>query len=364
MNKYKVCVYAISKNEEKYIDKWYDSVKEADEIYVLDTGSSDKTVKKLKKLGVKVKKQKIKPWRFDIARNKALDMVPLDTDICVCIDLDEVFNNGWRKKLEDVWNNNTNRCRYIYNWIVDSNNSPEVSFYYEKIHSRKHYKWIYPVHEILEYDGELENYVVTDNIVLNHYPDSTKSRSNYLPLLELSIIEDPNNDRNMHYLGREYMYYGMWNKSIDTFIEHLNLKSSTEKNERYASMRFISRCYKSLNRYNEVYMWLEKAINEAPYLRDVYIEMAIINYELGDWKNCELYSKEALKIKEHPQSYINETFSFDETAYDLLSLSLYYMGNYKDSLANINKALEINPKNKRIINNKELIESIINKEQN
>ena len=41
MNKYKVCVYAICKNESKHIKRWYESMKEADEIYVLDTGSTD-----------------------------------------------------------------------------------------------------------------------------------------------------------------------------------------------------------------------------------------------------------------------------------------------------------------------------------
>ena len=45
MNKYKVCVYAISKNEEKFVSRWVESMKEADEIYVLDTGSTDNTVK-------------------------------------------------------------------------------------------------------------------------------------------------------------------------------------------------------------------------------------------------------------------------------------------------------------------------------
>ena len=65
MNKYKVIVYAICKNEEKYVDKWYDSVKEADKIFVLDTGSTDNTIRKLKeKDKVVVKEEKIIPWRL------------------------------------------------------------------------------------------------------------------------------------------------------------------------------------------------------------------------------------------------------------------------------------------------------------
>ena len=119
MNKYKICVYAICKNEEQFVERWMNSMKEADEIFVLDTGSTDKTVKKLKKLGAKVKTKKFNPWRFDVARNESLKMVPEDCDICVCIDLDEVFLPGWRKKIEEIWTKNTTRLRYNYNWQLD-----------------------------------------------------------------------------------------------------------------------------------------------------------------------------------------------------------------------------------------------------
>ena len=279
MSKYKVCVYTICLNEEKFVDRWYESMKEADEIYVLDTGSSDNTVEKLKEKGVKVEVKKISPWRFDVARNESLKLVPIDTDICVCTDLDEVFLPGWRDELEKAWSDNTTRLRYIYNWYLDENGNPIISFYYEKIHKRLGYSWYHPVHEILKYEG-VEIFSVTDNIILNHYPDRTKSRSSYLPLLEISVEEDPNDDRNMHYLGREYMYYGKYNEAIDTLIRHLNLENATWKDERCASMRFIGRCYKNLKRYDEAKMWLLKAIEEAPYLRDPYMEKMCIRDRL------------------------------------------------------------------------------------
>src|SRR5574344_571955 len=179
MSKYKVVVYAICKNESQFVNRWVDSMQEADEIYVLDTGSTDDTVKLLKKRKVKVKRKIIKPWRFDVARNISLEMVPKDADICVCTDLDELFNKGWRKNLEDNWSNNTTKLRYIYNWSLDDNNKPIVSFYYEKIHSRNNYKWINPVHEILSCNNK-EFINTTDSIILNHYPDKSKSRSSYL----------------------------------------------------------------------------------------------------------------------------------------------------------------------------------------
>ena len=191
----KICVYAISKNEEKHVKRWVESMKEADEIYVLDTGSTDNTKKKLEELGVKVTQKIISPWRFDVARNESLNLVPTDTDICICTDLDEVFEPGWRKQLELQWTKNTTRAKYNYNWSLDKNNTPIVNFYIEKIHTRHNYKWTHPVHEVLEFTGEIENTITLKNITLNHYPDSTKSRKSYLPLLELSVKEDPENDR-------------------------------------------------------------------------------------------------------------------------------------------------------------------------
>ena len=353
MEKLKVIVYAISKNEEQFVERWVKSMSEADEIYVLDTGSTDNTVASLTNHGVHVTTEIINPWRFDIARNKSLELVPNDTDICVCTDLDEIFEPGWREKLEKAWTSNTTRARYNYNWSLDENNIPLVNFYIEKIHKRHGYKWTHPVHEVLTYEAA-ENFITLDNITLNHYPDKTKSRSSYLPLLELSVTEQPNDDRNVHYLGREYMYYGKYNEAIDTLIKHLSLKTATWKDERCASMRFIARCYKNLNRYEEAKMWLEKAMVEAPYLRDPFVERALLAYLEEDWDGVIKYSLKAIDIKEHPKSYINETFSFNGTVEDLLSYAFYKEGNIEKAIQWADRSLEINPDNTRLKNNKKI----------
>ena len=355
--KYKICVYAIAKNEEKFVDRWFNSVKEADYIYVLDTGSTDNTVDKLKELGVVVNQKIIDPWRFDVARNEALKMVKDDVDICVSIDLDEVLLPGWKDELGKIWDENVTRLHYTYNWSLDDNNRPIISFYSDKIHKRNCYEWIHPVHEVLNYIGDSKEIIkTTNNITINHFPDKNKSRSGYLPLLELSVEENPTDDRNMHYLGREYMFYERWNDCIDTLIKHLNLKTATWKDERSASMRFIARSYKKLKRYDEAKMWLDKAMKETPYLRDPYVERALLEYELNNLNETEKYCIEALKIKTHEKTYVNERFSWDETIYDLLSIIKYNKKDYDKSLYYINKALEINPNNKRILKNKELIE--------
>ena len=358
MNKYKVYVYAICKNESKFIDRWVKSMKEADGIYVLDTGSTDKSIELLKKLGVEVVFKEIKPWRFDVARNESLKLVPKDADICVCTDIDEVFEAGWREKMEEAWSKGADKLRYNYNWSFDVCGNPATTFYISKVHKRNGYKWLYPVHEVLnKIDNERE--VLADGVTLNHYADSTKSRSSYLPLLELSVKEDPTSDRNMHYLGREYMYYGMYEKSIDTLIKHLDLKSATWKPERCASMRFIARDYLALGRMREAIMWLKCAISEEPTLRESYVELAKIYTDNKEYEQAYNLLKRAFLIKNKPLIYINEAFAWNEYIYEL-AIVTYNLGKYPESLSYINEAIKINPKEKRLKTNKKIINKALN----
>lgn len=357
MNKYKIVVYAIAKNEEKHISRWYKSMCEADEIIVLDTGSEDKTVKLLKQLPkVKVYQDIINPWRFDNARNKSLSLVPEDADICICTDLDECFESGWRKSLEKNWIPGVTRASYLYNWSFDENGNPGTTFYLDKVHIRHGYKWVCPVHEVLQYDG-VENKIMIPNMTLNHYQDFEKSRTSYLPLLELSLKEEPENDRNAHYLGREYMYYKEWDKAIETLHYHLALKSSTWKDERCASMRFIARSYYQKNYLDEAIFWYKKAIKEAPYLREPYTELGYLYYYEKMYEKSNQYLLEALKIKEKPKTYINEESAWNETIYDILSINYFNLEEYQKAYKYIKKAIKMNSNNERLNNNYRLIKS-------
>lgn len=353
MKHLKVVVYAISKNEAKFAERWAKSMMEADEVIVLDTGSTDNTVEILRNNNVIVYQSIISPWRFDVARNESLAKVPLDTDICVCTDLDEVFEIGWREKLENYWQKDTTRAKYNYNWKLDEDNNPKVSFWIDKIHSRDNYSWQHPVHEVLTSQKE-EKYIEVP-ITLNHYPDNSKSRSSYLPLLELSVKENPDDDRNLHYLGREYMFYQQWDKSIQTLHQHLKCPKATWKDERSASMRFIARAYFMKDYYEESEFWLKKAIEEAPYLREGYIELANLYNNQERFEESYQLLKKALEIKEKSKSYINEEFAWNETIYDLLSIACFYTKRYQEAVFYCKEAIIINNTNPRYQTNLELM---------
>ena len=204
----------------------------------------------------------------------------------------------------------------------------------------------------MEYIGkEKEKIDYASGVEVNHYPDNDKSRSNYLPLLELSVEEMPEDNRNVHYLGREYMYYEMWDKSIEMLQKHLNLKTATWKDERCASMRYIARCYQNKGDIQNARGWLYKAIVEAPYLREPYVELALLEYEQKNFVATLHICLEALKIEQKSMSYINDNFAWNATIYDLCSISYYNIGLIDKALECSNKAIALEPDNERIKGN-------------
>ena len=353
----KVIVYAICKNEAQFADRWMDSMSEADQVVVLDTGSSDDTVEKLRARGAQVFSQVIFPWRFDTARNLSLDLVPEDADICVCTDLDEVFQPGWRSLLEAVWFPGAGQATYRYTWSFNQDGSEGVVFWYEKIHARHGYRWVHPVHEVLRRTDGAESWGVASapEIVLEHHPDSGKSRSGYLPLLELSVKEAPEDDRNAHYLGREYFFHGRYDDAIAELKRHLSLPSSVWKDERAASMRYLSRCYLIKGDMREGEKWILRAVAEAEYLREPWVDAAQFYVRTKRWHGAAFCALRALEITKRSMSYINEPAAWGYAPYDCLAVAQYYLGDLENSLKNARIAADLNKDDPRLTANLSLI---------
>lgn len=361
----KIVVYAICKDEEKFVDRWVASMSEADKIVVLDTGSSDRTVEMLKARGVEVTCEEIKPWRFDTARNRSLELVDDDADICVCTDLDEVFHPGWRELLEKAWKKGAAIAKYRYTWNFTPEGKEGVVFWYEKIHTRHGFRWTHPVHEVLEWvgEGDIGFAVYVEGMQLDHRADPEKSRAQYLPLLELSVAEDPDDDRNMHYLGREYMFKGRWRDCIATLKKHLAMPTALWKDERAASMRFIAKSYYMSGEEKEAEKWYLSAICEAPHLREGYADMAMLLYKEKNWEGVIYFSGKALEIKVRPRTYICEAEAWGSMLNDIRSIAYYNMGKTELALREAREALEAEPGNTRIRDNLRFFEETAEKER-
>ena len=220
----KICLYAIAKNEIKEVDSWYESMKEADEVIVLDTGSTDGTPERLRELGVTVyEKTYPKPFRFDVARNDSVELAyQTDCDIFITTDFDERLNKGWANILKSKWDSNKH-TRAIYDDFFEND---KVLGSLNWVHDRS-WSWKFPCHEIMirngskwyTYDEELD---LRGEMTLRHYQDHTKSRAQYLPLLELRVKENPNDCASWGYYLRELMYVSDWKTMLGLYNDLVN----------------------------------------------------------------------------------------------------------------------------------------------
>lgn len=357
---YKICVYAICKNESQFVDRWMTSMSEADLVVVTDTGSGDDTVEKLRERGALVFTEEIVPWRFDAARNAALNNVPEDVDICVCADLDELFEPGWREKLEAVWDPSYTRGRYLFTSDFNADNTPRKQFAKEKVHRRNDFKWVHPVHEVLEYSGsDPDKTVFIPGMVMNHFPDYTKPRVQYLPLLELSAEENQLDSQTVFWLGREYSYYGKHDLCVETLQKYLKLPTALWNEERSAAMRLIASAYEAKGDIKEAKAWLFRAIAECPHTREPYLKAARHGYNHADWPLVYAMVKSGLIINNNTGSYLVDVDCWGYVFYDLGAISAYRMGMFEQSLGYAIKALSIEPGDQRLQNNLKLIEAKI-----
>ncbi len=248
----KIAVYTMCKNEEKNIADWRMSCEGADWIVVADTGSTDGTMKELRKAKIVPHRIAISPWRWDDAHNAALSLVPLDVDICIPLHLDERLQPGWREKLENAWVEGANNASYLYEY------SPDHTFVQNRIHARKGWRWRFPCHEGLYQYGDIEPWkrVHIDSLLIkqNFNADKDKMESDY-KLTKMGIEEAPDEPRMNHYFGRQLMYLADKNGDVSLygsalfFLERYMALDHPDKFPYEISrvMGYIAHCRKRLN---------------------------------------------------------------------------------------------------------------------
>jgi len=340
----KVAVYTITKNEEAHIERWADSAHLADYRIVIDTGSTDDTIRKLSRRETWVSSIHISPWRFDDARNAALALVPSDVDYCIALDADEILIPGWRDALEELDPSVVTRPRYNYTWSWNADGTPGLVYGGDKIHARNGYRWRHPVHEVLT--PTLPETQGWCGLEIHHHPDNSKSRGQYLPLLELAVREDPTDDRNAHYLGREYYYQGRLALAAHELQRHLALPKAVWAPERAKSMRLLAECIPE-----EAEQWLLRATKEDPGRREPWLALARYYYNKQDWPCCYEAAVRTLSITDRALDYISEADAWGPDPHDLAALAAFNTGRLKEALTHGVDALTINPTDERLRKN-------------
>jgi peptidoglycan/xylan/chitin deacetylase (PgdA/CDA1 family) len=238
----------IAKNEEQFLANCLNSVKDlVDEIILVDTGSSDKTIEIAKSFGAKVFFQE---WEDDFSKPRNLSLRKATGDWILVLDSDEriaykdisLIKNLLSNKKNVAYSMPTRNYSFAkkpFLTFFDSNDNyvdmnEEMPFYWisnkirvfpnnEKIEFRG------PVHEIVE-ESIKEQGINLENIdvPVHHYAqlDEKRSRSKrffYMNITRKKVLKNPTNAKAYLELGREYFNLRLYHRAVQTFKKGLKL---------------------------------------------------------------------------------------------------------------------------------------------
>lgn len=280
----KIAVYTIALNEEEFVERWYNSVKDADYILIADTGSTDRTVEIAKSLGINVFNISVKPFRFDDARNAALALIPDDIDMCVSLDMDEVISEGWRVELEKM---DGNQITYVFN-----NDHEDYSFVNNRIHSRHGYRWKFLMHEGIVQDRTLPDIQFCNTIEVTHIPNRNKPRTQYLDLIKAALDENPTIARYYKYYTDALVSLERFEEAEEYYLKMLEIPGFSNSDSAHV-YRILSRIIPE--KFGE---YILCCLGEVPDRREPYYYIAKWYGEHERWEECLSWCERALEIKE------------------------------------------------------------------
>lgn len=293
----RIAIYAIAQNELRHAVRFVQSCAGADLILVADTGSTDGTPQAFRDLGVQVFQIAVRPWRFDVARNTSLSLVPADTDICIALDIDEVLSPGWRDALERAWTSETTMGRYRYVTSHLANGAPATEMKGAKIHRRFGYRWRHLCHEILVPDrlaAPKDTWI--PDLEVHHWPDSGKSRAHYVELLEAAVKEDTGLGRDLFMLGGQYLFAQRWADAERVLNRYLEVAGHSWPVQRAAALRRIARAQIRRNMDEPARANLGDSLALAPKMRDSWLDLADLHARLGEWRESLDAARRALDL--------------------------------------------------------------------
>lgn len=259
----------IAKNEEVLIGRMLESVKWADQIVVVDTGSTDRTVEIAKQFGAEVYLDFVWIDDFSQAQNHAKSK--MRTEWIISIDCDEVLLSS-EAEVRAAVEKATDVVRVT---MVAEGDHQANTFWFGRIfRNSPDIFWCQSIHKHLNIPGEGEE-VGEVKIMYGYSPAHELDPDRSLRMLERAVATEENPTRNLYYLGREYWYKGRYQDSIDTFQRYVKVSHwPAEKAEAYMNM---GQAYMALGKYQEGSDCLLQAIKINTNFKEAIEIMASIS---------------------------------------------------------------------------------------
>jgi hypothetical protein len=305
----------IVKNEEKLLGRCIRSLVGFDEIVVLDTGSTDRTMEIARGLGAKVfTTEPIKPFHFAEARNRAL--VHASHDWTLSIDADEILRPGSTRKIRTALDQK-DAAAFSTTFVnrAENDHSRTVEIRKIKIFRKGSWNWKYRVHELLA--PALEGLATVDlpQVVIEHLPDMDKSERHgqNLELLRLCVEESPEYTRAYRHLGQELMLRKEYPEAVRYLAQYVE-KTEEGPIEKSQALLWIGKCYGDMGKLDDAVRWFEASYAADPRRREPL-------YFAGWWlmnkgpslehvdRAAKFFEKVlAIPVGSRPQSHLDEPY--------------------------------------------------------
>lgn len=280
-----VSAVLIVKNEQALLPRCLRTLAGVDEMIVLDTGSTDKTVEVAKANGAKVHvTEPVSPFHFANARNQATALA--SHDWILTIDADEVLRPGSIRKIKHGISEYPEATGFMTTFVnrpesdvqgfmaeyseksrnVDIRSIPILK---QKLFRKSAWTWKYRVHEQLIATKTPPVIPDLSAVVLEHMPiaDKSKRHGQNTDLLKLCVRESPEYTRAFRQLGMELRLQKEYREAI-SHLAHYVSETEEDNLEKSEAMLSIGICYAETNRLDEGLKWFDMAAATDPRRRE------------------------------------------------------------------------------------------------
>lgn len=215
----------IVRDEEKNLDRCLSSIVDVvDEIIIVDTGSTDNTVKIAEKYGAKIYHS---PWQDDFSfhRNESIGYATCDWILRIDADEELIIKcNDLRDQLARI----PSQCVMTRNLMEDmQNNHVAMTFYQNHFFRRGHVKYVNRKHNMPVFDGSVWH---LHGVITKHYgynQETLKKKEKRDKELLAKMMDDSKNDYQiLFWLGQTYGHYDRdYRKSMEYLEKYIEIAS-------------------------------------------------------------------------------------------------------------------------------------------
>lgn len=239
----------IVKNEERVLGRILEQMKDiADEIIIVDTGSTDDTKNIASRYTKKVYDYE---WNQDFAAARNYACAKATMDYWMWLDADDVVPESEQKKLlklKEELEPDTDVVMMRYQTGFDKDGNVTFSYYRERIlRNGIGFCWAGKVHEAVTPRGK----ILYSPIAIEHRKIGDGDPDRNLNIYESMIAERERLEpRHQFYYGRELYYHGRYEDAVQIFRQFLNEPDGWVEN-RIDACEQMAACYEQLGRQKE-----------------------------------------------------------------------------------------------------------------